>query len=53
MEPYQIIERIGEVAYRLALPHSLSEMHDVVHISQLRNFFLDSLQPILPDLVEL
>ncbi|XP_050902434.1 uncharacterized protein LOC127113342 [Lathyrus oleraceus] len=50
--PYQIIERIGEVAYRLALPPSLSEMHDVFHVSQLRKFIADSLHPILPDSVE-
>ena len=51
--PYQILERIGEVAYRLALPPSLSEMHDVFHVSQLRRFIPDPLQPILPDSVEI
>ncbi|XP_050875361.1 uncharacterized protein LOC127078986 [Lathyrus oleraceus] len=50
--PYQIIERIGEVAYRLALPPSLSEVHDVFHVSQLWKFIPDSLQPFLPDSVE-
>ena len=34
--PYQILERIGPVTYRLALPPSLSEVHDVFHVSQLR-----------------
>ncbi|MCI12338.1 putative retrotransposon gag protein [Trifolium medium] len=34
--PFQIIERVGEVAYRLALPPSMSGMHDVFHVSQLR-----------------
>ena len=51
--PYQILERIGEVAYRLALPPSLSEMHDVFHVSQLRKFVPDPLQPILPDSIEI
>ncbi|XP_050909821.1 uncharacterized protein LOC127123662 [Lathyrus oleraceus] len=50
--PYQIIERIGEVAYKLALPPSLSEMHDVFHVSQLRKFIPDSFQPILPNSIE-
>ncbi|XP_050908112.1 uncharacterized protein LOC127121708 [Lathyrus oleraceus] len=50
--PYQIVKRIGEVAYILALPPSLSEMHDVFHVSQLRKFITDSLQPILPDSIE-
>ncbi|XP_050916081.1 uncharacterized protein LOC127131190 [Lathyrus oleraceus] len=42
----RIIDRIGEVAYRLALPPSLSEMHDVFHVSQLLKFIPDSHQPI-------
>ncbi|XP_042426114.1 uncharacterized protein LOC122013977 [Zingiber officinale] len=36
--PFQILERIGEVAYRLALPPSLSEVHDVFHVSMLRRY---------------
>ena len=39
--PYQILERIGPVAYRLALPPSLSEVHDVFHVSQLRKCVAD------------
>nr|KYP60651.1 Transposon Ty3-I Gag-Pol polyprotein [Cajanus cajan] len=31
--PYQIIHRVGPVAYRLALPPSLSNLHDVFHVS--------------------
>nr|KYP39807.1 hypothetical protein KK1_038872 [Cajanus cajan] len=31
--PYQIIQRVGPVAYRLALPPSLSNLHDVFHVS--------------------
>jgi hypothetical protein len=32
--PFQILERVGEVAYRLELPIQLSDVHDVFHISQ-------------------
>nr|KYP62811.1 Transposon Ty3-G Gag-Pol polyprotein [Cajanus cajan] len=39
--PYQIIQRVGPVAYRLALPPSLSNLHDVFHISQLRKYVYD------------
>ena len=34
--PFRIIERVGEVAYRLELPNQLSDVHDVFHISQLK-----------------
>jgi hypothetical protein len=34
--PFKILERVGEVAYRLELPNQLSHVHDVFHISQLK-----------------
>jgi hypothetical protein len=34
--PYQIQSRRGEVAYQLSLPKSLSAVHDVFHVSQLK-----------------
>ncbi|GAV77448.1 hypothetical protein CFOL_v3_20919 [Cephalotus follicularis] len=36
--PFEILERIGEVAYRLALPPSLSDIHNVFHVSLLRKY---------------
>lgn len=33
--PYEILERIGQVAYRLALPLDLERVHNVSHVSQL------------------
>jgi hypothetical protein len=35
--PFKILERKGEVAYQLELPDSLSDVHDVFHVSQLKN----------------
>ncbi|WVZ97808.1 hypothetical protein U9M48_043320 [Paspalum notatum var. saurae] len=34
--PFKIVERKGEVAYKLELPSNLSGMHNVFHVSQLK-----------------
>nr|GFC57560.1 putative reverse transcriptase domain-containing protein [Tanacetum cinerariifolium] len=39
IEPFEILERVGEVSYRLALPPQLSHVHNVFHVSLLRGFF--------------
>jgi hypothetical protein len=39
--PFQILEKKGPVAYRLALPNSLRHMHDVFHVSILRHYVSD------------
>jgi len=39
--PYQILERIGTVAYRVGLPTHLSNLHDVFHVSQLQKYVSD------------
>lgn len=39
--PFEIVQKIGPVAYRLTLPPHLSKMHDVFHILLLRNAKLD------------
>ena len=36
--PYEILERIGPMAYRLALPSELAKLHDVFHVSMLRRY---------------
>ena len=39
--PFEILQRVGEVAYQLALPPQLFGIHDVFHISLLRKYELD------------
>ena len=41
IEPFKILERVGIVAYRLALPSSLSGVHEVFHVFMLRKYTLD------------
>ncbi|XP_020209444.1 uncharacterized protein LOC109794408 [Cajanus cajan] len=38
---YQILNRIGSVAYHIALLPFLSNLHDVFHVSQLRKYIHD------------
>ena len=39
--PFEILERVGTVAYRLALPPSKSGVHKVFHVSMLRRYTPD------------
>jgi hypothetical protein len=39
--PFEIVERKGPMAYRLALPNSLRHMHDVFHVFVLRHYISD------------
>ena len=38
---FEVLERVGIVAYWLALPSSLSSVHDVFHVSMLRKYTPD------------
>ena len=36
--PYEVIEKVGPVAYILALPLELEKNHNVFHVSMLRRY---------------
>nr|GEZ68199.1 putative reverse transcriptase domain-containing protein [Tanacetum cinerariifolium] len=36
--PFEILDRVGEVSYHLALPPQLSHVHNVFHVSLLRGY---------------
>jgi len=39
--PFEVLQRIGPVAYRLGLPPALQAIHDVFHVSNLRRYTPD------------
>jgi len=39
--PYQILRRIGPVAYEIALPPQLANLHPVLHVSKLQKYVFD------------
>ena len=41
IRPFEILKRVGIVAYRLVLPSSLSGVHEVFHVSMLRKYTPD------------
>ncbi|GJV81347.1 putative reverse transcriptase domain-containing protein [Tanacetum coccineum] len=42
LRPFEILERIGLVAYRLRLPEKLSGVHDTFHVSNLKKCLADA-----------
>lgn len=40
--PFEILERIGELAYKLALPPALVRIHNVFYVSMLRKYVHDA-----------
>jgi hypothetical protein len=51
--PFEILTRIGHVAYRLRLPQELSGIHDVFHVSNLKKCLSDETFVIPLDEVKL
>ncbi|XP_057504727.1 uncharacterized protein LOC130788179 [Actinidia eriantha] len=53
IEPFEILERIGPVAYRLALPPELANVHNVFHVSMLKKYVFDLSHAIEHQLLEI
>ena len=51
--PYEVIETVGPVAYRLALPPELEKIHNVFHVSMLRRYRSDPSHVVSSKTIEL
>ncbi|XP_074306226.1 uncharacterized protein LOC141641467 [Silene latifolia] len=51
--PYEILDRVGEVASRVALPSSLDRVNNVFHVSQLRKYVSDPSHVLVVENIEL
>jgi len=50
--PFEIVKKVGVVAYRIALPPSLLNLHDVFHVAQLWKYVYDTSHVIQVDDLE-
>ena len=50
---YEVIEKVGPVAYRLALPQELEKIHNVFHVSMLRRYRPDPSHVVSSEIIEL
>ena len=39
--PFEVLERVRTLAYKVALPPSLSKIHNIFHVSTLRKYIYD------------
>ena len=50
---YEVIEKVGPVAYKLALPLELEKIHNVFHVSMLRRYRSDLSHVVSSEIIEL
>ena len=51
--PYEVIEKVGPMAYRLALPQELENIHNIFHVSMLRRYRSDPSHVVSSEIIEL
>jgi hypothetical protein len=51
--PFPILEKCGEVAYKLKLPPSLAGVYDIFHVSQLKKCLKALVDVVLPKVAPL
>ena len=50
---YEVIEKVGPMAYRLALPPELKKIHNVFHVSMLRRYSSNPSHVVSSEIIEL
>ena len=53
IEPYEVIKKVGPMAYRLALPPELEKIHNVFHFSMLRRYRSGPSHVVSSEIIEL
>ena len=51
--PFEILERVSPMAYGLALPSSVSAVHNVFHVSMLKKYMADPSHVVNYELLQL
>ena len=51
--PFEILKRVGNLAYQLALPPSLSTVHNVFHVSMLEKYVIGPSHVLLEATMEI
>ena len=53
IRPYEVIEKVGPVAYKLALPPELEKIHNFFHVSMVKRYRLDPSHVVSLETIEL
>ena len=53
IEPYEVIEKVGPLAYKLALPLELEKIHNAFYVSMLRRYRSDPSHVVSSETIEL
>ena len=51
--PFKVLEKVGVLAYRVALPPKLGKIHNVFHVSSLRKYVYDASHVVEIELIQL
>ncbi|XP_021773566.1 uncharacterized protein LOC110737529 [Chenopodium quinoa] len=53
ISPYEIIQKVGKVAYKSDFPNQLEMVHNVLHVSQIRKYVPDVTHVLQPETIEM